>query len=57
MEHRMTYTKEKISLSLEKWPKVSVREISQFLGQLNSMYPVLKGTATLRSKMLQTFVK
>jgi len=56
MEHRMNYTTEKVKSVLEKWPVVTVREVSQFLGQINSMHPVLKGQATLRSKMLQTFI-
>jgi hypothetical protein len=44
---------------LQNWHKVSFREVSQFLGQINSinsMHPVLQGVATLRSKFLQTFI-
>ena len=56
MEHRMCHAVEKISDLLKSWPKVTFREISQFLGQLNSMHAVLKGQAMIRSKNLQTFV-
>jgi len=56
MSHRLDHANEKIRELLENWPRVSYRHISQFLGQLNSMHPVLMGQATLRSKMLQTIV-
>jgi len=56
MEHRLQHALTKIDELNEKWPKVSFREISQFLGQINSMHPVMQGSCTLRSKMLQTFV-
>jgi hypothetical protein len=56
MEHRICHTQQKIDELKNKWPKVTYREISQFLGQLNSMHSVLRGDATLRAKNLQTFV-
>ena len=56
MDHRMDHTSAKIGELLGVWPKVTFRQVSQFLGQLNSMHPVLRGQATLRSKMLQTIV-
>ena len=45
-----------LDLLLGSWPNVSFRDLAKFLGQLNSMHPVLKGLATLRSKMLQLIV-
>ncbi len=56
LNHRIEHTREKASYLLSNWPAVTFREVSQFLGQLNSMHPVLKGLSTLRSKYLQTFV-
>jgi hypothetical protein len=56
MNHRMQHTLEKIDYLIKKWPNVTFRELSQFLGQLNSMHPVLQGRATLRTKCVQTFV-
>jgi hypothetical protein len=52
----MGHTFEKIEQLIQKWPDVTFREVSQFLGQINSMHPVLKGLAMIRSKMLQTFI-
>jgi hypothetical protein len=54
LEHRMEHTMEKVTYLLNNWPSVTFREVSQLLGQLNSMHPVLRGLATLRSKFLQT---
>jgi hypothetical protein len=48
--------REKVTNLLQNWPKVSFREVSQLLGQINSMHPVLQGVAMLRSKFLQTFI-
>jgi len=48
--------REKVTNLLQNWPKVTFREVSQLLGQINSMHPVLQGVATLRSKFLQTFI-
>jgi hypothetical protein len=56
LDHRIEHTIEKASYLLNNWPAVTFREVSQFLGQLNSMHPVLKGLSTLRLKYLQTFV-
>jgi len=56
MDHRMGHVHEKMAELLQNWPTVTFRLVSQFLGQLNSMHPVLGGKATLRSKMLQTIV-
>jgi RNase H-like domain found in reverse transcriptase len=56
MAHRIARIKESLSTLLVNWPKVTFRDVAQFLGQLNSLHPVLEGLATLRSKMLQTIV-
>ncbi len=56
MDHRLEHMREKVTNLLQNWPKVSFREVSQLLGQINSMHPVLQGVATLRSKFLQTFI-
>ena len=56
MPHRIDHAKEKTNMILENWPNGSYRDIAQFLGQLNSMHPVLAGNATLYTKMLQAIV-
>jgi len=56
MEHRLLHTEDRIENILRNWPEVTFREVSRLLGQINSMHPVLRGTATLRSKFLQTLV-
>jgi len=48
MDHRMQHALQKIDELIDKWPQVTFREVSQFLGQLNSMHPVLTGICTLR---------
>ncbi len=40
LEHRIEHTMEKSSYLLNNWPSVTFREVSQFLGQLNSIHPV-----------------
>jgi len=56
MDHRISYIKQTLRELLLSWPKVTYRDLAKFLGQLNSMHPVLKGLATLHSKMIQIFV-
>jgi hypothetical protein len=56
MDHRVEHMLAKIEYLIKNWPKVTYRDISQLLGQINSMHPVLEGKATLCSKNLQTFV-
>jgi hypothetical protein len=56
LDHRIEHTMEKANYLLHHWPSVTFRDVSQFLGQLNSMHPVLRGLATLRSKFLQTLI-
>ncbi|MFO0003323.1 MAG: hypothetical protein ACK559_19555, partial [bacterium] len=50
------HTEDRIENILRNWPEVTFREVSRLLGQINSMHTVLRGTATLRSKFLQTLV-
>jgi hypothetical protein len=56
MQHRVEHMTEKIQQLLQVWPKVMFRQVSQFLGQLNSMHPVLEGRAMICAKNLQTIV-
>jgi hypothetical protein len=56
MQHRVDHMTEKIEQLLEAWPKVTFRQVSQFLGQLNSMHAVLEGKAMICAKNLQTIV-
>jgi hypothetical protein len=35
MDHRLEHMREKVNNLLQNWPKVSFREVSQFLGQIN----------------------
>jgi hypothetical protein len=55
MDHRVEQMLAKIEYLLKNWPKVTYRDISQLLGQINTMHPVLEGKATFCFKNLQTF--
>ena len=56
LDHRIDHALCQLDAIITNWPRVTYRDIAKFLGQLNSMHPVLAGMATLRSKMVQTFV-
>ena len=47
---RLCNTYEKIDEQLRKWLAFTFREVSQFLSQLYTMHPVLKGIAMMRSE-------
>ena len=53
---RMERCKKMREYLIQKWPKVSFRDVAKFLGQLTSMIPVLEGKIALHSRMLQLIV-
>ena len=56
MKQRILKCKARADLLLEMWPNVLFREVSRFVGQLNSMHAVLEGRCQLRSRFLQMII-
>ena len=56
LDRRIQNCLKQIELLMSKWPQVSYRDISKFVGQIVSMLPVLEGRGQLRSRYLQMIV-
>ena len=56
LDKRIDRCYDQLSYLTEKWPHVSFRDISRFIGQITSMMPVLEDRALLRTRLLQTIV-